>query len=200
VIATTATSARADERPARSVRPATTASSEQPARAPAPRDAAASWEASLTARVGAAPPPVINIYNQWTREYLPVVGSGPTALPPALVNRFFRCRFTGQRTHMDPRLLPLLVDAARHFGADKVRIVSAYRSPKYNLILQKKGRNVSRRSQHMAGKAVDFWIPGVPLRRLRQWARARRLGGVGYYTVSRFIHADTARVRTWTAR
>jgi uncharacterized protein YcbK (DUF882 family) len=158
------------------------------------------WEAELDARIGAKPVELINIYNQWTKEFLAVPAEGEVVPSQNETNGFLRCRFTNQPTEMDPRLLDVLVQSARHFDANRVNIVSAYRSPKYNLILQKKGRNVSRRSQHMKGKAVDFRIPGVPIRRLHHWVRSLRLGGVGFYTHSRFVHADTGRVRYWTAR
>jgi len=158
------------------------------------------WQAQLDARIGQEPGELINIYNQWTKEYLAVPAEGEVEITQDEVNRFLRCRFTNQPTDMDGRLLGVLVDAARHFEKRRINIVSGYRSPKYNLLLQKKGRNVSRRSQHMEGKAVDFYIPGVALTRLHRWVRSLHLGGVGFYTQSRFIHADTARVRYWTAR
>ncbi len=168
-----------------------------------PTDEAAkkAWQAALDKRVGAKPARLINIYNQWTREYLTVEFEGDDAdYTHDEVNTFLRCRFTNDPTDMDPRLLGVLVGAARHFHKGRVNLVSAYRSPKYNLILQKKGRNVSRNSQHTHGRAVDFRVPGVSVKRLHRYVRALRLGGVGFYTHSRFIHADTARVRYWTAR
>ena len=116
------------------------------------------------------------------------------------INEYLRCRFTNDPTDMDTRLLGVLVGAARHFDKSRVNVVSAYRSPKYNLVLQKKGRNVSRNSQHTHGRAVDFRIPGVSVKRLHRYVRGLHLGGVGFYTHSRFIHADTGRVRYWTAR
>ncbi len=159
------------------------------------------WQAELDKRVGAEPARLINIYNQWTREYLTVDFEGDDVeYTHDEVNEFLRCRFTNDPTDMDPRLLGVLVGAARHFDRKRVNLVSAYRSPKYNLILQKKGRNVSRNSQHTRGRAVDFRIPGVSVKRLHLYVRSLRLGGVGFYTHSRFIHADTARVRYWTAR
>lgn len=163
-------------------------------------DAKAAWQAALDARIGVEPAALINIYNNWTREYLALPVDGEIELTQAELNRFLRCRFTNRTTDMDARLIDVLVGAARHFDKRRVHIVSAYRSPKYNLVLQKKGRNVSRRSQHMEGTAVDFRIPGISLNRLHRWVRSLRLGGVGFYTHSRFIHADTGRVRYWTAR
>ena len=159
------------------------------------------WQAVLDKRVGDEPARLINIYNQWTREYLTVEFEGEDEeYTSEEISEFLRCRFTNDPTTMDPRLLGVLVGAARHFDKDRVNVVSGYRSPKYNLILQKKGRNVSRDSQHTHGRAVDFRIQGISTKRLHGYVRSLRLGGVGFYTHSGFIHADTGRVRYWTAR
>lgn len=50
---------------------------------------------------------------------------------------------------------------------------------------------------HIEGKAVDIYIPGVPLHVLRDTAINLRAGGVGYYPASNFVHIDTGRVRFW---
>jgi uncharacterized protein YcbK (DUF882 family) len=78
-----------------------------------------------------------------------------------------------------------------------VDIVSGFRSPKYNLMLRKKGHQVARESQHMQGTAVDFRIRGVTTEVLREFVRGLHLGGVGYYPRTHFIHADTGKVRYW---
>jgi uncharacterized protein YcbK (DUF882 family) len=169
--------------------------------APAPGPAPATharWQKRLQARVGKPAAPVINIFNTWTHEYLPV--GDAAEIDQATANRFFRCHFTGEPTDMDRRLLASLVAAARHFGVQDVHIVSAFRAPKYNLMLRKKGREVARDSQHTQGSAVDFRLPGVPVQRLHAWATQQRLGGVGLYTGSGFIHMDTGRVRAWGGR
>jgi uncharacterized protein YcbK (DUF882 family) len=163
-------------------------------------EAKAAWQKQLDARIGKPPPALINIYNHWTKEFLAVPAEGEVAITQDDVYEFFRCRFTNHEAEMDARLLSVLVDGARHFEKNRVNVVSGHRSEKYNLILQKKGRNVSRNSQHVQGTAVDFRIPGVSIERLHRWVRSLRLGGVGFYTHSRFIHADTGRVRYWTAR
>lgn len=163
-------------------------------------EAKAAWERQLDARIGKPPPKLINIYNHWTKEFLAVPFEGDVEMSQDEVNEFFRCRFTNHEAEMDPRLLGVLVSGARHFDKDRVNVVSGHRSAKYNLILQKKGRNVSRNSQHVLGNAVDFRIPGIGIKRLHRWVRSLHLGGVGFYTHSRFIHADTGRVRYWTAR
>jgi uncharacterized protein YcbK (DUF882 family) len=158
----------------------------------------ARWHKRLQARLGKPAAPVVNIFNTWTHEYL-VVGDA-AEVSQERANRFFRCHFTGQPTRMDPRLLAALVAAARHFGVRSVNIVSGFRAPKYNLMLRKKGREVARDSQHTLGSAVDFRLPGVPVDKLHAWARQQRLGGVGFYAGSQFVHMDTGRIRYWNGR
>lgn len=163
-----------------------------------------SREKKLARRVGKSPEEVVSIFNLWTEEILPLAlpatKTDKAEISAAIVNRFFRCHYTGHPTEMDPKLIWVLGQAARRFDSQRINIISGFRSPKYNLNLRKKGHEVARNSQHTHGAAVDFRIPGVPTRRLRRWARGLKLGGVGYYPQSRFIHVDTADVRYWTGR
>jgi uncharacterized protein YcbK (DUF882 family) len=166
--------------------------------APATAAEKARWQRTLRARIGKKPPALINIHNLWTDEFVAVEADAKA--PPvsqALVNRFFRCHFTNHRIDMDGRLFGVLVQAARKFRVGRVDIVSAFRAPKYNLILRKKGRRVARKSEHTFGHAVDFRLPGVTTERLRNWARTLRLGGVGYYRNDKFVHVDIGPVRYW---
>ena len=162
------------------------------------------YQRELDERIGEKPPELLNIRNLWTRETLAVprdpdleVGED---VKPELVDWFLRCRFTHEPSDMDERLIPVLVSAAERFDADRVEVISGYRSQKHNLNLRKKGSRVARNSQHTHGTAVDFRIPGVHVARLHRWARSLRLGGVGYYPRSGFVHVDTADVRYWTVR
>ena len=77
-------------------------------------------------------------------------------------------------------------------------MVSGYRSPKFNLMLRKKGHQVARESQHTLGTAVDFRVRGASTEALNQFVRSLHIGGVGYYPRNKFIHADTGRVRYWS--
>jgi uncharacterized protein YcbK (DUF882 family) len=49
----------------------------------------------------------------------------------------------------------------------------------------------------MDGKAIDIRVPGIRLEHLRDVAKTLRVGGVGYYPASNFVHVDTGRVRYW---
>lgn len=147
-------------------------------------------------RPAAAAEPALSLRNLWTNEILPVRSP---ALEPTRWSGFLRCHHTNQRTEMDGRLFGLLRAAASKFGSQVIEIVSGFRAPKYNLMLRKKGHQVARDSQHTLGHAVDFRLPGVPVATLRRFVLQQRLGGVGFYPRSEFIHADTGPVRTWTA-
>ena len=49
----------------------------------------------------------------------------------------------------------------------------------------------------MQGKAVDIRLRGFNTNQLRNKAMAMKVGGVGYYRRSDFIHLDTGRARYW---
>ena len=105
-----------------------------------------------------------------------------------------------EATKMDPRLFDLIWSIYQEAGATKaIRVVSGYRSKKTNDKLRRRSRGVARTSQHTAGKAMDFYIPGVPVRRLREIGLKMQVGGVGYYPGSKtpFVHMDTGNVRHW---
>ncbi len=147
---------------------------------------------------GKPPAPVVNLRNTWTDEWMAIAGAGPVAVPGEQVDLFLRDHYTNDPTRMDPKLIGVLREAAAHFGARRIEIVSGFRAPKYNLMLRKKGHEVARDSQHTHGTAVDFRIPGVSTEALHAWAVARKLGGVGLYKRSAFVHMDTGRVRYWS--
>jgi hypothetical protein len=139
--------------------------------------------------------PITTLFNIWTREALPILpgDSLDTRFP-----KFLRDHFTNQATHMDTRLVTVLTNVANRFTAKRIEVVSGYRSPKYNLMLRKKGHQVARHSQHMEGTAVDFRIRGVATKDILHYVRSLRVGGVGFYPRSQFVHSDTGPIRYWT--
>jgi len=76
---------------------------------------------------------------------------------------------------MDPELAEVLVSAARRFHAQRIDVVSGYRSPKYNLMLRKKGHQVARESQHTKATPSTFASAGAH----RKTARLRALTAPG---------------------
>lgn len=140
--------------------------------------------------------PVTTLYNVWTHEALPILpGEGHEI--DGRFHMFLRDHFTNQATHMDTRLIDVLRHVAGKFSARRIEVVSGYRSPKYNLMLRKKGHQVARHSQHMEGHAVDFRIRGVATRQVLNYVKSLRMGGVGFYPHSEFVHSDTGKIRYW---
>jgi uncharacterized protein YcbK (DUF882 family) len=154
----------------------------------------ASLAESMPSTPGTVAVPVTTLYNLHTRETLSLV---PGVSLARRFHRFLRDHYTNQATEMDEKLVEVLSNVARRFSASRIEVVSGYRSPKYNMTLRKKGREVARSSQHTEGNAVDFRLRGVPTRRLLQFVRSLKIGGVGYYPHSQFVHSDTGRVRYW---
>lgn len=116
------------------------------------------------------------------------------------LNRFLRDWRRNEPTNMDPRLFDLVWEVYRQVGArDYINVVSAYRSPATNEMLRRTRGGQAKKSQHMLGKAMDFYIPGVKLSKLRATAMKMQGGGVGYYpkSGSPFVHLDVAGVRAW---
>lgn len=116
------------------------------------------------------------------------------------LNHFLRDWRTNEQVEMDPRLFDAVWDVAREFGPDKVvHIISSYRSPVTNAMLHNHSSGVARESLHMQGKAMDFFIPGVPLEQLRIAGLRLQNGGVGFYPTSGspFVHIDVGSVRHW---
>jgi uncharacterized protein YcbK (DUF882 family) len=141
--------------------------------------------------------PVTTLFNIWTHEALPIL-PGQTQQLQGRFHNFLRDHYTNQATRMDTRLIGVLTRVAGKFSAHRIDVVSGYRSPKYNLMLRKKGRQVARDSQHTHGNAVDFRIKGVTTKQVLHYVRSLRVGGVGFYPHSQFVHSDTGRVRYWT--
>ena len=78
-----------------------------------------------------------------------------------------------------------------------VHIISGYRSAATNQYLRNNTGGVAKKSLHMQGRAIDIRMPGVSTRDVSKAARSMRIGGVGYYPKSGFVHLDTGRVRQW---
>jgi uncharacterized protein YcbK (DUF882 family) len=105
-----------------------------------------------------------------------------------------------QPIKMDPHLIDLIWEVNRELGGkEPIQIVCGYRSPSTNAMLRASSRGVAQFSQHMLGKAMDFYIPGVELTQLREMGLRLQRGGVGFYPTSGwpFVHLDTGNVRHW---
>jgi uncharacterized protein YcbK (DUF882 family) len=174
--------------------------------------AATAAAAVVPARLQAAsrpkvsPPPerVLSFFNTHTGERLKTAYCcGGSYRPDALteIDRILRDFRANEIKPIDPKLLDLLHELGGTLETDQAfHIISGYRSPATNALLRERGGSttgVASHSLHMDGKAIDIRIPGVKLENLRAAARSLKLGGVGFYPSSNFVHVDTGRVRYW---
>ncbi len=116
------------------------------------------------------------------------------------VNHVLRDWRRDEETTMDPRLLDVVWEVYREVDAKvPIQVVCGYRSPATNAMLRRRSSGVAQYSQHMLGRAMDFFIPGVPLETQREAGLRLQRGGVGYYpsSGSPFIHLDVGNVRHW---
>ncbi|WP_407332974.1 DUF882 domain-containing protein [Enterovibrio sp. 27052020O] len=136
-----------------------------------------------------------------TGEYLDVCYfNGKKYLEDELkeLNNLCRDHRRNVSTDMDKKLYDQLTAIYKKVGAkNPITMVSGYRSPATNEMLRKSGGGQAKKSYHMTGQAIDFYIEGVPLADIRNAARSLKAGGVGYYPNSGFVHIDTGPVRTW---
>ena len=156
-----------------------------------------------TAPLASAETRTLKLYYLHTKEKAEITYKrNGKYLPSGLkqLNQFLRDWRRNEPTKMDPRLFDIVWEVYRATGAkDYIHVVSAYRSPATNSMLRSRSRGVAKKSQHMLGKAMDFFIPGVKLASLRAAGLRAQGGGVGYYprSGSPFVHLDVGNVRHW---
>ena len=123
-------------------------------------------------------------------------------LPDAMaeVNHLLRDFRTGDVHPIAPQLLDLLaVMHGRLETSAPFSVISGYRSPVTNAMLRGENEHsgVASKSLHMQGMAVDIRVADRSLANLRDAALNLKIGGVGYYPTSDFVHVDVGRVRRW---
>ncbi len=137
----------------------------------------------------------ISLHNIHTGEFLKenYVENGeivPEAME--LIKHFLRDHRNNQSHEIDPALINLINRLQQDCSVPGIAtfdVVSGYRSPATNAMLRRKSRGVARNSYHMKGCAVDIKLP-KHLRELKNLATSYKLGGVGFYPKSGFVHVD----------
>lgn len=114
------------------------------------------------------------------------------------LNHLLRDFRTGDIAPIDPQLFDLLHGVAALAGKEpRFEVISGFRSPATNAMLNGRSSGVAKHSLHMEGRAIDVRLQGYRTDRLRDLALSMQAGGVGFYRKSDFVHLDTGRVRTW---
>lgn len=99
---------------------------------------------------------------------------------------------------MAPQLMDLLwAMRLRMASSSPFHVISAYRSPETNALMRKKSSGIGENSLHLTGQAIDLKVPGRDLKFVRNAALSLKMGGVGYYPGSGFVHLDIGKVRHW---
>ena len=159
---------------------------------------------AVAARSGLAMERELSFFHTHTGERLSTAYcTGGEYVAPALkeVNLLLRDFRVNQVKAIDPALLDLLFELNGVLGTDQpFHVISGYRTPETNAMLQERGgahSGVATHSLHIDGKAIDIRVPGIKLAHLRDSAKSLKRGGVGFYPGSDFVHVDTGRVRYW---
>lgn len=134
------------------------------------------------------------LYNKHTGEWFkdPYWIEGKY-VPESLkrLNHLLRDKLNNKTTPMDKRVLELMYALQSKISLKKpLEVICGYRSLETNNYLRKVSSGVARNSLHVLGRAVDIRMKGICLGKLRDGAKALKMGGVGYYPRSGFIHID----------
>jgi uncharacterized protein YcbK (DUF882 family) len=148
-----------------------------------------------------ANPKYLEFQNLHTGEQLQIEYARDGAYDPAALDKvevLLRDFRNGARHPIDPKLLDYLVQVAAAAGLRPgFSVISGYRSPQTNEVLRERSKGVATHSLHMQGRAIDVRLAGIDCADLAAKAVHLRLGGVGYYRASDFVHLDTGAFRTW---
>ncbi|PIS46998.1 MAG: hypothetical protein COT17_05705 [Elusimicrobia bacterium CG08_land_8_20_14_0_20_51_18] len=109
------------------------------------------------------------------------------------IKKLLRCSLDDEEIKIPLKLAELLDAIEDRFGKMGIVLLSGYRSRELN----KKTPGAATESLHMLGWAADIRIYGYSSRKLRDFARKLKVGGVGYYPSMGFIHVDIGKVRYW---
>eukprot|EP00873_Tetraselmis_striata_P001796 jgi/Tetstr1/422060/TSEL_012924.t1 len=154
--------------------------------------------ATLAVAPASAETRTLKLYNTHTHERVSItfkkngryLSSGLREL-----NRFLRDWRRNEITKMDPKLFDLVWEVYQKAGTSKpIHVVSGYRSPATNNMLRRRSRGVAKTSQHTRGRAMDFFIPGVNVSKLRALGLRKEVGGYSSPRSSRAatpIHVPT---------
>ena len=83
--------------------------------------------------------------------------------------------------HVHPRLAVLIAKVSDHFGGRPITVISGFREA---------GGRTTGTSRHVAGRAADIQVAGVPARLLWDYCRSLAQTGCGLYPNSVFVHLD----------
>ena len=143
----------------------------------------------------------LNLYNLHTTEYVNTVfwENGQYSIDGLqMINNLLRDHRTGDVMPIDPRLLSFVYLVNTKLNNNHpISVISGYRSVETNRMLAEMNPGVARNSYHTKGQAIDLRIEGIETSAIRDMGIRLRVGGVGFYKKSNFVHLDTGPKRHW---
>lgn len=143
----------------------------------------------------------LSFYNIHTNETLrSTYWEDGEYIPESLneIDHLLRDFRTGEVQTIDTGLLELLHAISKRLNTNKpFQVISGFRSAKTNDFLRRHTTGVEKNSLHMEGQAIDIKLTGVSLSMLKRAAMEQRMGGVGLYPGSGFVHVDVGEVKYW---
>ncbi|MFH1830904.1 MAG: DUF882 domain-containing protein [Pseudomonadota bacterium] len=142
----------------------------------------------------------IAIFNYHEKDYLEITYREDNKYNQDALKKIdyiMRSRMDGKTYKIDVQLIELLDHLQDHFEAETVELISGYRSPGYNSTLIENGRGAASESLHKKGLAGDIHLDEVSEETLFDYLKGLKVGGVGFYPIFAFVHADIGPHRTW---
>ena len=138
---------------------------------------------------------MLNVYSR--------ARDGETLLSRSFRAKEFACKDGTDPLFVDSELVQVLQAIRDHFGAPVV-ITSGYRTAEHNAAV-----GGSKSSQHLLGRAADFYVEGVPVATVAAYAETLLpgRGGIGRYPkdvahpkrMTGWVHIDTRAGKSrWT--
>lgn len=98
------------------------------------------------------------------------------------------------------RLIAMLDYLEDKFSPGKtLKLISAYRSPKYNQQLRSQGKLAAQTSYHINGMAADVEFPGAKVKEIWEYVKSLNCCGVGDYG-GNYVHLDSGKPRFWDSK
>ena len=127
---------------------------------------------------------MLNVYSR--------ARDGETLLSRSFRAKEFACKDGTDPLFVDRELVQVLQAIRDHFGAPVV-ITSGYRTPAHNAKV-----GGSKSSQHLLGRAADFYVEGVDVATVAAYAETLLpgTGGIGRYPAKGFVHVDVRKAKS----
>ena len=110
---------------------------------------------------------------------------GGTRLAAHFTVSEFASKDGADEVKIDLLLVQHLETIRQHFGKP-VTVNSGYRTPAHNAAV-----GGVKDSYHVKGMAADIGVQGVKSKDVAQYAESLKIGGIGWYEKSNFVHIDT---------